>query len=123
MSPRTCVLDCYYDERYSSGLVLRWPYVYEASARIVRDFDVRTPSVFALAGNLSGGNQQKLVVGRELSREIKLMIAAQPTRGVDVGSIEYIHKRRSSRRATPASGCSSSRPNSTRSGRSPTASW
>jgi len=86
------VLDCYYDHRYSSGLTLRWPYVYEASAAIVRNFDVRTPSVFALAGNLSGGNQQKLVVGRELSREIKLIIAAQPTRGVDVGSIEYIHE-------------------------------
>jgi ABC-type uncharacterized transport system ATPase subunit len=54
---------------------------------------VRTPSIFALAGHLSGGNQQKLVVGRELSRDIKLLIAAQPTRGVDVGSIEYIHKR------------------------------
>src|SRR5262249_3566700 len=47
----------------------------------------------ALADHLSGGNQQKLVVGRELSRDIKLMVAAQPTRGVDVGSIEYIHGR------------------------------
>jgi len=54
---------------------------------------VRTPSIFALADHLSGGNQQKLVVGRELSRDIKLIVAAQPTRGVDVGSIEYIHKR------------------------------
>jgi len=88
-----CVLDSYYDDRYSSGLTLHWPDVHKASAEIVQEFDVRTPSVFALADHLSGGNQQKLVVGRELSRDIKLIIAAQPTRGVDVGSIEYIHKR------------------------------
>jgi ABC-type uncharacterized transport system ATPase subunit len=88
-----CVLDSYYEDRFSSGLTLSWPYVHQASAEIVRAFDVRTPSIFALAGHLSGGNQQKLVVGRELSRDIKLLIAAQPTRGVDVGSIEYIHKR------------------------------
>lgn len=88
-----CVLDSYYDDRYSSGLSLHWPDVHKASAEIVEEFDVRTPSVFALADHLSGGNQQKLVVGRELSRDIKLVIAAQPTRGVDVGSIEYIHGR------------------------------
>jgi ABC-type uncharacterized transport system ATPase subunit len=87
------VLDSYYDDRYSSGLALRWPDVYKASAGIVMDFDVRTTSVFDLADHLSGGNQQKLVVARELSRDIKLLVASQPTRGLDVGSIEYIHKR------------------------------
>ena len=87
------VLDSYYDDRFASGLRLRWPEVNRASAEMVREFDVRTPSVFAFADHLSGGNQQKLVVGREMSRQIKLLIAAQPTRGVDVGSIEYIHKR------------------------------
>jgi simple sugar transport system ATP-binding protein len=87
------VLDCYYDERFSSGLSLRWPAVNEATAQNVTEFDVRTSSIFNLAGNLSGGNQQKLVVARELSREIRLLVASQPTRGVDVGSIEYIHKR------------------------------
>ncbi|MEJ0011818.1 MAG: ABC transporter ATP-binding protein [Bauldia sp.] len=87
------VLDSYYERRFSRGITMRWPEVYKESARIVADFDVRTPSIFALADHLSGGNQQKLVVGRELSRDIKLMIAAQPTRGVDVGSIEYIHDR------------------------------
>ncbi len=87
------VLDSYYDDQYSSGLSLNWPLVHEAAARIVTDFDVRTSSVFDLAGHLSGGNQQKLVVARELSRTIKLLVASQPTRGVDVGSIEYIHKR------------------------------
>ena len=59
----------------------------------VKDFDIRTPSIETLAGSLSGGNQQKVVVAREFSRPVKLVIAAQPTRGLDVGSIEYIHKR------------------------------
>ncbi len=87
------VLDTYYDDRYSSGINLRWPDIYRSTAEIVTDFDVRTNSVFSLANHLSGGNQQKLVVARELSRDIKMMVASQPTRGVDVGSIEYIHKR------------------------------
>jgi simple sugar transport system ATP-binding protein len=87
------VLDSYYEPRFASGVAMRWPDVNAEAAKIVRDFDVRTESIFSLADHLSGGNQQKLVVGRELSREIKLMIAAQPTRGVDVGSIEYIHER------------------------------
>ncbi|MGH6926370.1 MAG: ABC transporter ATP-binding protein [Propylenella sp.] len=87
------VLDCYYDERFSSGFALHWPYVHQATVKNVTDFDVRTSSIFTLAGHLSGGNQQKLVVARELSRDIKLLIASQPTRGGDVGSIEYIHKR------------------------------
>ena len=87
------VLDAYYEPRFSSGIRLNWSAVNRECRRIVREFDVRTPSIFALADHLSGGNQQKLVVARELSRKIKLMIAAQPTRGVDVGSIEYIHGR------------------------------
>jgi simple sugar transport system ATP-binding protein len=52
---------------------------------------VRTPSPYTAAGKLSGGNQQKVIVARELSRPVKLVIASQPTRGLDVGSIEYIH--------------------------------
>ncbi len=87
------VLDSYYDHRFSSGITLRWKDVYAETSRIVTDFDVRTSSIFETADHLSGGNQQKLVVARELSRDIKLMIASQPTRGVDVGSIEYIHAR------------------------------
>lgn len=58
----------------------------------VQEYDVRAPGVTALASQLSGGNQQKVVVARELSRDITLLVAAQPTRGVDVGSIEFIHK-------------------------------
>src|SRR5690606_16234309 len=87
------VLDSYYDARFSRGPNVRWPLVNEWAARAAVDFDVRTPSVFALAGTLSGGNQQKLIAARELARDTKLLIAAQPTRGLDVGSIEYIHAR------------------------------
>jgi simple sugar transport system ATP-binding protein len=59
----------------------------------VTEFDVRTPSIETEVGRLSGGNQQKVVLARELSRDLRLLVAAQPTRGVDVGSIEFIHKR------------------------------
>lgn len=87
------VLDTYYDNRFSRGLAMDWQAVNQNSAAAAAAFDVRTPSVFEKAGHLSGGNQQKLVVARELNRDTKLLIAAQPTRGLDVGSIEYIHKR------------------------------
>jgi simple sugar transport system ATP-binding protein len=59
----------------------------------VSEFDIRTPSIFNDVGNLSGGNQQKVIAAREFSRPLKLIVAAQPTRGLDVGSIEYIHRR------------------------------
>ncbi len=87
------VLDSYYDARFSKGPQVDWNKVHQTSAAWVQDFDIRTPSVFAQAGHLSGGNQQKLVVARELARDTKCVIAGQPTRGLDVGSIEYIHKR------------------------------
>jgi general nucleoside transport system ATP-binding protein len=60
---------------------------------LIEQFDVRTPSAQTPAGKLSGGNQQKVVLARELSREVKLLVVSQPTRGVDVGSIEFIHER------------------------------
>jgi simple sugar transport system ATP-binding protein len=58
----------------------------------LKEYDVRARDIDSLASNLSGGNQQKVVVARELSRDLRLLVAAQPTRGVDVGSIEFIHK-------------------------------
>ena len=58
----------------------------------LEEYDVRASGITSLAGQLSGGNQQKVVVARELSRDLRLLVAAQPTRGVDVGSIEFIHK-------------------------------
>ena len=60
--------------------------------RIVKTFDVRTSSVQAKTANLSGGNQQKVVLGREIDQHPVLLVAAQPTRGLDVGATEYIHK-------------------------------
>lgn len=61
--------------------------------RLIAEFDIRTPSPETSAGSLSGGNQQKMVVAREFSRQPRLLIASQPTRGIDVGSIEFIHQR------------------------------
>jgi ABC-type uncharacterized transport system ATPase subunit len=60
---------------------------------LVKQYDIRAPSVFVDVSTLSGGNQQKVIVAREFSRPIQLLIASQPTRGLDVGSIEYIHDR------------------------------
>ncbi len=88
------VLNSYWYEPYSSGLSLNRAAIASAAEREVEAFDIRTPSIFNDVGNLSGGNQQKVIAAREFSRDgIKLVVAAQPTRGLDVGSIEYIHKR------------------------------
>ncbi|WP_326555794.1 ABC transporter ATP-binding protein [Micromonospora sp. NBC_01813] len=87
------VLDLYDQPPFGSGMVL-YPAAIAASAdERIAQFDVRTSSAQAAVGTLSGGNQQKVIVARELSRPLKLFIAAQPTRGVDVGSIEFIHSR------------------------------
>ena len=61
--------------------------------RLAREFDVRPPNPRAIAGNLSGGNQQKVVLGRELSEQPKLIVVSQPTRGLDIGSTEYVWER------------------------------
>ena len=87
------ILDTYHRPPYSKGVRLDLEAIREGAKVGVRDFDIRTPSIHTLAGSLSGGNQQKVVVAREFSRPVKLVIASQPTRGLDVGSIEYIHKR------------------------------
>ena len=87
------ILNSYYREPYSSGLALHLDAMLATATELTREYDVRTPSVLNDIGNLSGGNQQKVIVAREFSRPLKLLVAAQPTRGLDVGSIEYIHKR------------------------------
>lgn len=87
------VLDSYYAEPFSKGVSMQWEIVRETAERLVEEYDVRTPSIDVPAGNLSGGNQQKVIVAREFSRDVQLVIASQPTRGLDVGSIEYIHGR------------------------------
>ena len=87
------VLDSYYDEPFSHGIKMDWDRSREEAVRLISEFDVRTPSSEIPASNLSGGNQQKVIVAREFSRDVALVIASQPTRGVDVGSIEFIHER------------------------------
>ena len=67
--------------------------VKEDAVQRIAEFDVRTTGIEALASSLSGGNKQKVVLARELSRPVKLVVASQPTRGLDVGSIEFVHKR------------------------------
>jgi simple sugar transport system ATP-binding protein len=78
---------------YAKGLGIAFATRSRLAEERVKEFDVRTPSALTPAGKLSGGNQQKLVLARELSREVELLIVSQPTRGVDVGSIEFIHER------------------------------
>jgi ABC-type uncharacterized transport system ATPase subunit len=87
------ILCSYYKKPFSKRLGLNFPYITEVSNRLLEEFDIKAPGIFTTTDTLSGGNQQKTVVARELSREIKLLIASQPTRGLDVGSIEYIHKK------------------------------
>ena len=86
------VLCTYYLPPFAHGMRRNTPAVDDNAKKLVKQFDVRTPSHLNTATTLSGGNQQKVIVARELSRPIKLLIANQPTRGLDVGSIEYIHR-------------------------------
>jgi len=87
------VLNTYYLPPFTHGVVLQQDAILTAAKERIEQFDIRTPSPLTPAGTLSGGNQQKVIVAREFSRPIKLLVASQPTRGLDVGSIEYIHKR------------------------------
>ena len=87
------VLSTYYQPPYAKGVVLNDEAITKAAVERVQQFDVRTPSIETPAGSLSGGNQQKVIIAREFSRPGKLLVASQPTRGLDVGSIEYIHAR------------------------------
>ncbi len=87
------VLDVYDRPPYASGIALNLDAIRESAARRVQEYDVRTTSVQTPVGTLSGGNQQKVVVAREMGRDVKLMLVSQPTRGLDVGSIEFVHKR------------------------------
>jgi simple sugar transport system ATP-binding protein len=78
---------------FSKGLNINFSKRSKIGEELLKHFDVRAPSAKTITGNLSGGNQQKVVLARELSRDVKLLVVSQPTRGVDVGSIEFIHER------------------------------
>ncbi len=87
------ILDIYDRAPYSSGINLNLASIRENAAARIEEFDIRTGSSATAAGTLSGGNQQKVILAREVGREHKVLIASQPTRGLDVGSIEFVHKR------------------------------
>jgi len=85
------VLNQFDQAPFAKGWVRNLGEVAKNAEQLVEKFDIRTPSAFNNASSLSGGNKQKVVVARELSQDLPVLIAAQPTRGVDVGSIEFIH--------------------------------
>jgi general nucleoside transport system ATP-binding protein len=87
------ILNTYYQPPFAHGLVRREAITAQHARRLMQEFDIRASSVYTQTGNLSGGNQQKLVVARECSRPITLLIAAQPTRGLDVGAMAFVQQR------------------------------
>ena len=87
------VLGKYHRKEFTNGIMLKYDAIKDHCRKLIEEFDVRTPSIDVHVGALSGGNQQKLIAAREISKDPDLIIAAQPTRGLDVGAIEYIHKR------------------------------
>ena len=87
------VLDTYDQPPFASGINLHLGAITAYATERVAEFDVRTTSVTTPVGTLSGGNQQKVILARELGHEHKLLVASQPTRGLDVGSIEFVHRR------------------------------
>ena len=92
------VLTDYYMEPYSRGVVRDEAAIAKRAGEAIEQYDVRTPAATVTAGTLSGGNQQKLIVAREFDRDLKLLVLDQPTRGLDVGSIEFIHNQIISKR-------------------------
>ncbi len=87
------VLNTFDEKPYAKGLSLDLPRIRRHATEKVKEFDIRTQSIEMPVGMLSGGNQQKVVLARELSRPLSLLVASQPTRGVDVGAIEFLHER------------------------------
>ncbi|CUB39097.1 ABC transporter ATP-binding protein [Bacillus cereus] len=87
------VLQTYYKNPFSKKGILNFSKITQKAKALIEQFDVRTPSEQTLARALSGGNQQKAIIAREVDRNPDLLIAAQPTRGLDVGAIEFIHKK------------------------------
>jgi simple sugar transport system ATP-binding protein len=87
------ILDLHDVPPYAKGPVISQSVVSQEAQKRVAEFDIRTQSAKDSASSLSGGNKQKVVLARELSRPVKLVVASQPTRGLDVGSIEFVHER------------------------------
>jgi simple sugar transport system ATP-binding protein len=94
------VLNDYYHPPYSRGLAWNEAAIRADAKSAIEKYDVRTPSASVAASTLSGGNQQKVIVAREFEGDLKLLVLDQPTRGLDVGSIEFIHRQAIARRDT-----------------------
>ncbi len=86
------ILTDYFEPPFARGIIRNDDAIAERAERGISDFDIRTPSAFVTGGTLSGGNQQKVVVAREFAGDQRLLVLDQPTRGLDVGSIEFIHR-------------------------------
>jgi simple sugar transport system ATP-binding protein len=87
------ILNTWYEAPYARRNILQRKVILDYANKLVKRFDIRAPNALTATSHLSGGNQQKVIVAREFSRPIKFLVASQPTRGLDVGSIEYIHQR------------------------------
>jgi len=93
MISENIALQTYYKEPHSKNGILNYSNITSYAKKLMEEFDVRAASEFVPAVALSGGNQQKAIIAREIDRDPDLLIVSQPTRGLDVGAIEYIHKR------------------------------
>jgi simple sugar transport system ATP-binding protein len=93
------ILDTHDLSPVASRGVMDMGHIRDNAQKLIKEFDVRTQSIYDTASSLSGGNKQKVVLARELSRSVKLVIASQPTRGLDVGSIEFVYNRLLAERA------------------------
>ena len=88
------VLQSYFSSRFQSNGFLKYDEIYKYADSLIDKFDIRSgQGAYTIARSMSGGNQQKAIVAREIDRIPELLIAVQPTRGLDVGAIEYIHKK------------------------------
>ncbi len=86
------VLQEHTSDKFSNGIFLAFDYIARYSRQMIQDFYIKTPDIRTMTRNLSGGNIQRLILARELSRRPKVLVAAQPTRGIDIGAIEYIYQ-------------------------------
>jgi len=93
MISENIALQTYYKEPHSKNGILNYSNITSYAKKLMEEFDVRAASEFVPAAALSGGNRQKAIIAREIDRDPDLLIVSQPTRGLDVGAIEYIHKR------------------------------
>ncbi len=87
------ILETHYQQPFTKGISLQREVITNFAKKLVKEYDVRTPSVSVPVKNLSGGNQQKVIVGREFLKKTKLLLVMQPTWGLDVGAIEYVHQK------------------------------